>query len=228
MRSKIGFAIVVFAGMTCLAQDTVLSDLPPVAVVKGVPFSAQVVTESTQWLADGNRIIRKSTASVSRDSEGRTRRDQGPSDAGPRVVFIQDAKAGFQYVLDGRSRSARKIEFREVDRSSAPGNGSIQDDSLGTQVIEGLFAVGKRQARTVPAGQTGNAQPIAMVLETWYAPDLQTIILSKYTDPRLGEVVYRLTGIQRGEPDYTLFQVPSGYTVKEEPIQKVTTPENIR
>jgi hypothetical protein len=209
--------IVALGGALCLAQD-IPSNLPPVQVAKGIPFSAQVVTESIQVLADGNRIVRQSTAAVSRDSEGRTRREQGVSDAGARVVFIQDPTAGLQYVLDGRSRSARKIGFRSLGPASSAENAKSPGNSLGTQVIEGFFAVGRRQTRTVPAGQMGNAESIDVVLETWYAPDLQTIVLSKYTDPRLGEVVYRLIGIQRGEPDLSLFQVPSDYTVKEESL----------
>src|ERR1043166_3142081 len=44
--------------------------------VKGAPYSAESVTESTQTLADGNRIINRITSAVYRDSEGRTRREQ--------------------------------------------------------------------------------------------------------------------------------------------------------
>ena len=52
-------------------------------LVKGAPYSAQAVTESTQTLGDGNRIVRKSTATVYRDSEGRTRREQSFKAIGP-------------------------------------------------------------------------------------------------------------------------------------------------
>lgn len=51
-------------------------------VVKGMPFSAKAVTESNQTLADGNRIVRKSIASIARDREGRTRREQNLPNAG--------------------------------------------------------------------------------------------------------------------------------------------------
>jgi len=44
--------------------------------VKGAPYSAEAVTESIQTLSDGNRIINRSTSSLYRDSEGRTRREQ--------------------------------------------------------------------------------------------------------------------------------------------------------
>src|SRR5260370_41682116 len=62
-------------------------------VVKGMPFSATVVTESTQTLADGNRISRKSTALVVRDSEGRTRREQKLVGTNASIIFIQDPVA---------------------------------------------------------------------------------------------------------------------------------------
>ena len=52
-------------------------------VVKGAPYSAQAISETTQTLADGNRITRKSTTLVYRDSEGRTRREQSLNNVGP-------------------------------------------------------------------------------------------------------------------------------------------------
>src|SRR5437763_1564230 len=51
--------------------------------VKGAPYSAQAVTETIQTLADGNRIVRKTSSSVYRDSEGRTRSDQAVGDVAP-------------------------------------------------------------------------------------------------------------------------------------------------
>ena len=44
-------------------------------VVKGAPYSAQAITESVQNMSDGNRIVNKSTATIYRDNEGRTRRE---------------------------------------------------------------------------------------------------------------------------------------------------------
>lgn len=86
-------------------------------VVKGAPYSAQAVTETTQTLSDGNRIINKSTATVYRDSEARTRREQtlrvmGPfATAGepPQTIFINDPVSGVNYALDTRSKVAHKM-----------------------------------------------------------------------------------------------------------------------
>jgi hypothetical protein len=52
-------------------------------LVKGAPYSAEAVTETTQMLVDGNRIARKNVAQVYRDSEGRTRREQSLDSVGP-------------------------------------------------------------------------------------------------------------------------------------------------
>jgi hypothetical protein len=91
----------------------------------------------------------------------------------------------------------------------------VNRESLGTQMIEGLAAEGTRVTFTIATGKIGNERPIVTVNERWYSPELQTVVLSKNSDPRMGETTYRLTDISRGEPDPSLFQVPADYTVKE-------------
>ena len=44
-------------------------------VVTGAPFSGVAVTESTQTLADGNHIVRKTQSNIFRDSQGRSRKE---------------------------------------------------------------------------------------------------------------------------------------------------------
>ena len=239
-------------------------------VVKGAPYSAQAITESTRTLADGNRIKRETSASVYRDGEGRTRRDQELGAVGPfavageprKTVFINDPVAGVHYVLDPRTRTARKMPPIRISVSpdvapvAAPGGARpkvrvrVEEDvftapvppphaavggpqmdeffitggpdkgateSLGKQTIEGVLAEGTRTTITIPAGKIGNEQPIQIVSEKWYSPELQTVVLSKHIDPLVGEMTYRLTNIVRGEPARTLFEVPSDYTVKDGP-----------
>jgi hypothetical protein len=245
--------------------------------VKGAPYSAQAVTESTQTLGDGNRIVRKSTSSLYRDSEGRTRREQtlkaiGPlnSDGEPaQTIFISDPVAGVHYTLESRTRTARKMvpmQFkfemktpspdsekhemfdRKVDRIQiergaieqkiardgavrvAPEGGMVmewhgtkernaQRESLGKQLIEGVEAEGTRTTFTIPAGEIGNEQAIEIVSERWYSPELQTVVMTRHSDPRFGDTTYKLTNISRTEPDRSLFEVPSGYTLKEETMK---------
>ena len=97
-------------------------------VIKGAPYSAQAVTEMTQTLGDGNRIVNKSTASIYRDSEGRTRREQtlraiGPFATGlepPQTIFINDPVAGTTYMIDARTKVARKTSSFRFEYKIAP------------------------------------------------------------------------------------------------------------
>ena len=86
---------------------------------------------------------------------------------------------------------------------------------LGTRDIEGIKAEGKLRSYEIPAGEIGNRNPIVVSDETWYSPELQVTLLSKHSDPRVGESAYRLAGIKREEPAAALFAVPSDYTVKD-------------
>jgi len=80
--------------------------------VKGAPYTAAATTETTQVLADGNRIVNKSSALLARDSEGRTRREETLSNAGPlplspmKMVFIDDPTTSSSYVLNMTEKTA--------------------------------------------------------------------------------------------------------------------------
>ena len=326
-------------------------------VVKGAPYSAAAVTETTQALADGNRIVRKSSTLLYRDSEGRTRREQTMDNVGPfattgdapHVIFINDPVADANYVLDVRTHTARNANmyaysfktggdrpeppmgppmgpppmmertegppkppppgaplrqeavtrvqpvyppvakaagaqgmvsvgvvideqgnvisaravsghpllhqaavdaarqwvFKPLVVNGKPAKASgmitfsfVLDDkevegdarpapppppppkfpetkeSLGQQSIEGVSAVGTRNTITIPAGAIGNEREIKVVTERWYSPELQTVVLTKHSDPRFGETTYRLTNINRSEPAHSLFEVPADYAIK--------------
>jgi hypothetical protein len=222
--------------------------------VTGAPYSAQAVTETTQVLADGNRISRKSASTLVRDSMGRTRREQTLDFVGPwtvegrtvgMTVTINDPVAGTRYELDPKGKTAVKVTLRaNLDRTlnqeieakvkqarereelakiqgdqvrvKVPLN-TANTESLGSKVIEGVQADGTRHTETIPAGAIGNDKPIEIVNETWFSSELQTVVMSKHSDPRSGDVIYTLTNIQRSEPDPSLFQVPADYKTKEAP-----------
>jgi hypothetical protein len=248
-------------------------------LVKGAPYSAQAVTETVQALSDGNRIVRKNTAQLYRDAEGRTRREQTVGYFGPfaasgdetQTVFINDPVAGFSYILEPSSKTARKLprtELRfkvegdaaagerqkavveaqrkiEIERTftrvpgpdaqvtgtaviiagpSSPDGVTFERHSskheaktekLEARAFDGVTAEGTRSTITIPAGEIGNEQPIQIVDEHWYSPELQVVVMTRHSDPRYGETTYRLTNISRDAPAAVLFQVPSDYTVKD-------------
>jgi hypothetical protein len=91
-------------------------------------------------------------------------------------------------------------------------------ESLGTRVIEGVVAEGARTTITIPANTIGNERALEIVSERWYAPELQMEVLTRRNDPRFGETTYGLTNIQRSEPSPLLFEVPTDYTMNEDPV----------
>ena len=57
---------------------------------------------------------------------------------------------------------------------------------------------GTRTTTTIAAGSIGNEQPIQIVSEQWFSPDLKVLVMTKHSDPRSGETTYRLTNIVAG------------------------------
>ena len=221
----------------------------PGRVVTNAPYSADIVTDTTQVLPDGNRIHQTSTIKAYRDSAGRTRREQAlnnlsglaPGSNLPRVVFINDPVAGVNYALSPSNHTATRSASMRPNgggpgrganrgmmqrRTARADNPNLKTESLGTQMIEGVQANGTRTTMTIPAGKIGNDQPLQIVTETWYSPDLQAVVLSKRTDPRSGETDVRLTNINRSEPPTTLFDVPADYTVSDAPRMRMGPPRN--
>ena len=253
-------------------------------VTRGAPYSADAVSEFVQVLADGNRIVRRTTTRLVRDSEGRTRRETfAPSGAVEQVV-ITDPVSNSSLTLDPQNRTAMRgvgsfavmagargrgsantavmvepsgrtswttrprsenEELREADRAqlanemaklteslkqvavAAGGRAAIGQanrEDLGQQTIEGVTATGTRTTTTIPAGAVGNEGPITIVSEQWYSTELQMLILTKHNDPRVGETTYRVTNIVRTEPDQSLFQVPSDYTLTEPKLVRPKQP----
>jgi hypothetical protein len=203
--------------------------------VTGAPFTATFSTQRTQTLADGNHIENNTTGTIARDSQGRTRRDMTLNGIGPwssedrpgrQVSAINDPVAGTHFVLIPERKVARQMpgfghkanwtgergeRGAKADRSD---NANVITASLGTQTINGVSAEGTRTTRTIPAGAIGNEKPIVITVERWYSPELQTMVVTKRSDPRVGDSVTQLTKIQRQEPAASLFQIPADYKIQ--------------
>jgi hypothetical protein len=201
----------------------------PWKVVTGAPYSADVNNSLLQTLADGNTIQRTTSGKVARDNQGRTylqeRITEGPlARNGPTTLtFITDPVAGYMYELNAKTKIANRRPFKtpgangrrppNAERPPHTDSAEVTTSDLGAQNIGGVNAQGKSIIHTIPAGAIGNAQPIISKSEVWYSPDLQIVVLSKRTDPRIGDSTYTVTNISRAAPDASLFQVPPDYTV---------------
>jgi hypothetical protein len=330
-------------------------------LVKGAPYSADVVTENNQALPDGNAIQRKTQGAVYRDGEGRTRQET-PGDGKQPAIYINDPVEGRSVILtpgskraivsrasttpepdrvknkdkqvvvvngrevrvedghvfiDGKEVSGGKVDIsagakrirvdggkisidgkeigaegdpkgtvdkivvKTIDAAESPDGTERQEvrvqvvrsgdafartphpmppippvppappgtyeaplaplppmpgvqtfrfesrgklgkgvtTSLGMKEFDGVKAEGKSTVWTIAAGEIGNRNAINVTSESWYSPDLQLTVYSRYNDPRTGESIYRLANIRRGEPSAELFRVPAGYEVKSRPAR---------
>ena len=209
-------------------------------VVTGEPVTAMITTTRDTTLSDGNTIHTEDTSTEYRDSQGRVRRElqfklitpaTGAKDG--RLVLIMDPVAGKRYVLNPQKKTAHEMPLRfpmgphgmnvttnggaQISGREGPATKIDQDvitESLGTKTILGLPAVGTKVTRTIPAGQIGNANPIVVTTERWMSSALQIPLSIVHTDPMIGTMTTTVTSLTRGNPDPSLFQLPSDYTVE--------------
>lgn len=196
------------------AVKRVQPEYPPVAKAAGAQgsVSVQVVIDE-----QGNVTSARATS-------GHPLLHQASVDAARQWVFKPTLINGKPVKVSGVINFSFVLD-KEGETAPAPGpppQPKFQEvkESLGRQTIEGLDAEGTRSTVTIPAGEIGNERPISVVTERWYAPELQSVVLSKHSDPRFGETIYRLININRGEPARNLFEVPPDFQLKQGDLMK--------
>jgi hypothetical protein len=185
-------------------------------VVKGAPYSAQAVTESVQTLSDGNRIVRKDSANVYRDSEGRTRRDQTLGHFGPfatagdaaQTSFINDPISGVNLILDPRTKTARKLPSFEFHFRTDNKEGGDQDKTVRRRLRVEREEAGRFVFQT-PAPPHG-AAPEVHIFDRTSKAETKTEKLEKRT----------VEGVE-AEGQRTVTTIPAGEFGNELPIQIV-------
>ena len=193
---------------------------PPVAKAAGAqgPVSVQIVVGESGAVesaraTSGHPLLQQAAVDAARQWQFSPTKLSGNS------VKVSGA-ISFVFTLPKEDEAAGGMTFmRTTTPGHAPEGERVKPvkESLGKQMIEGVEAEGTRTTLTFPAGMMGNERPLNIVSERWYSPELQTVVLTKHSDPRFGETSYRLTNINRSEPARTLFEVPSDYTVRDAP-----------
>jgi hypothetical protein len=209
-----------------------------VRLVTGAPYSALGTSQTTVTLPDGSRVVRQNLIRQWRDSDGRTRAEISlttiggtpPVQVNTQVTVIDDPAARERYVLQPGERVAVTMPIVPCRSSTEPdltvgpprpANLPIKVSrpvKLGERKLDGETVAGRRIEATIPAGAIGNSHAIQMSAEQWYGKELQVVVEATYQDPRTGETRYKLSDIDRAEPDAKLFKVPENYR-KEEPVQ---------
>jgi len=154
--------------------------VPLEAPVKGAPYSADIVVESSQTLADGNHISNKSMGHVARDSEGRTRREQEGAmlvvtRAEPVIttkgmtISIVDPVGGYSYSLNPEQKIAwrtpigasaellDKIKAAAAQRSSQP----MTDEQKARMTDEVKKLMAERAAQSTDAPSQASSEAVA-------------------------------------------------------------------
>ncbi|MFZ1699406.1 MAG: hypothetical protein WBO10_08650 [Pyrinomonadaceae bacterium] len=197
-------------------------------LVKGQPFSAEIVVENTKRLFDGSTVVTQSRGAIYRDKNGRTRREQpldmvggvsvvGTDGKPQKLVFINDPADEVQIFLDLNNKSARKLLFRTGAEPLEPAVPfGVREESLGSKNIEGITVEGTRRSFEIPAGELGNDQPLQVVTERWLSKELDAIVFLRHVDPIAGEHIFNLVNIKRTEPNPDLFTIPGGFKIENQ------------
>jgi TonB family protein len=191
-------------------------EYPPIAKAAGAEGAVQVmvvINETGQvevaQVVSGHPLLREAALEAAKKWVFK------PTELSGKPVKVQGTLT-FNFTLDkpkppGEETMVLRTATSNVEKMET------RKESLGKQKFEGVEAEGERTVNTIPAGAIGNERPIEIVFERWYSPELQTVIMTRHSDPRTGENVYRLVNVNRSEPAAHLFTIPSDYTVKEEP-----------
>jgi hypothetical protein len=230
-------------GTTNALTSSTLSGGINLRSIPGVPFSADVVKESTQLMPDGTSARHETHGKMFRDSVGRTRSEteleSSIAGAEPkRYVTIVDPLQQISIVLDVVAKKATVFhlpvptampanELKLVARAQSAHRGSAghsatngdAPEDLGAMIVEGFSVTGIRRAHPV-AASAAKDKPQNAITESWFSAELKIELLSTTQVSQSVTRTTKLTNIVPGEPDPTLFQTPADYAVQENSQQK--------
>lgn len=182
----------------------------------------------------------RDTMGRTRTETERMRIPQGPAAAKiqpqiQRLAEISDPVAGYRYILDPVHQIAHRVAVQtrqnqapnaanaaaravamEMPARTRDDGATVKNESLGTQTIFGITAIGQRNTTTYPIGTyQGNDQPVTMVIESWRSVQYGLVLRSTNNGPN-GDTTTTMKDFSTDEPDPSLFQVPAGYQVVDE------------
>src|SRR5215831_6056316 len=190
--------------------------------VKNAPYTATAITESTQTLHDGNRIVHKNSAFLARDGQGRTRREETLSQLGTvhidgpeqKMVVINDPTTHTEYILNPSEQVARVVKPLDTQRTAVlrkklEGTENGEPSEGLRKKLEGMQSA-EPGAVTVTKRRVRSGEPAEYKGETGWSAD------KKHED--LG--VQQIEGVScQGKRD--TITIPAGAEGNERPMQIV-------
>jgi protein TonB len=201
---------------------------PTTAVQHVQPFTAKQTTTHVQTMADGTINTTVTPLQIWRDAEGRNRSERIltlPNGTQSQFITIYDpiTRTSMNWTVGDPSVPKVVNVIHIPTPVSQPTPNSPQtapryppnSESLPPQTIDGLYAVGIRYTRTIPAGHEGNDRDITTTTEVWNAQQFGIQLRYVADDPINGKTTTETTDIQLVDPDPALFQPPADYQLKE-------------
>jgi hypothetical protein len=187
-------------------------------VVTGAPYSAVTTNESIQALADGNRIVQRSTYNVARDAQGRVRREELAETGAVLSVMIMDPVANVSYVLDPENRTARKVALLRQ-------NFLVRSDGAKTDwsrpPVEGaVIATTSPKSAASPAGEL--KPKIAAAGTFVYGGRGSAVVTATTMDYRRESLGTQMMEGVTAEGTRTVSTIPAGQIGNERPIDVVS------
>jgi hypothetical protein len=202
-----------------------------------LPFSADARINTVQHLANGITLTHEMTGRLYRSSGGLERFEATPVSTGGdnshtlTLAWIVDRTQGTATLVHVQSKFATvthlppnstvRVDFLAPRGDGQPGSlraGKLGTRDLGQRARDGTVAVGKLVTRTMPYDKVGNDAPFVSTNELWFDPVLKIVVNQIERDPVDGDRTVEVTNIHPGEPDPTLFLVPQGFKVVDQPL----------
>jgi hypothetical protein len=197
---------------------------PYIPPVSGLPVSADYVIQIQEAPVGGQSETWHSTTLVARDSNGRIRhelREYVPPSFTKKppsmCVVLLDPVARLIHTLDPVLQTDDR-QWLHTSHMSHFDPGTSGGEDLGTRTIDGLEVRGERREWTSRPRTGAPGQPVQVVDEIWYSTELQLIVLEEQSNTSGGVVTISLSHLDRGEQSASLFTVPHGYHLPNQPV----------
>lgn len=230
----------------------------PVFYIPGVPYTATVRVTVEKKQPDGTTVRNVSRIFNARDSNGKARYEESGGcfrDKDGRTlelveVTIGDPVAGtaLQWRLGPNPQqkdapllhqpeafagsqvppSMREWNFEYVQTVPGQPTRTIRGESIGSKVIHGIEVQGQRNTVTTPSVEQGSTQPTVVIHDWWISTTLGIVMAGTSDDSVRGHTDMEVENFTQGEPDPSMFQVPEGYTVKDQGPAHASTPSTTR
>jgi len=212
--------------------------VPP---IPNAPFIASVHTLWTRKLEDGTNVSFENYRTIARYSDGRVyqeRRTFHPAGDGEQSIIRQmeyaDPNLHELIVCNPWKKTCEIRDYSAPMKVPAPPPPGPLDDGkiylsrvqLGTETVDGMQAIGSTETLSILAGTRGNDQPIEVVKEFWYSPDLGINLIEKRQDPRSGSQDFEVKDLRPGEPDSKLFVPPANFRMIDMRASSAAAPGN--